>query len=60
MESFRKAGELLGLRQFYREDSKEERSNYRPIFVLPVLARFFENLENKQLYDYLDKNELIN
>ena len=27
--------------------------------MLPVLARLFENLVNKQLYDYFDKNELI-
>ena len=43
----------------YKEGSKEERSNYRPISVLPVLARLFENLVNKQLYDYLDKNKFI-
>ena len=43
----------------YKEGSKEEKSNYRPISVLPALARLFENLVNKQLYDYLDKNELI-
>ena len=42
----------------YEEGSKEDRSNYRPISVLPVLARLFENLVNKQLYDYLDKNNL--
>ena len=35
----------------YKEGSKEERSNYRPISVLPVLARLFENLVHKQLYD---------
>ena len=43
----------------YKEGSKEERSNYRPTSVLPVLARLFVNLVDKQLYDYLDKNELI-
>ena len=43
----------------HKEGSKEERSNYRPVSVLPVLARLFENLATKELYDYLDKNELI-
>ena len=43
----------------YKEGSKEERSNYRPISVLPFLARLFENLVNKKVYDYLNKNELI-
>ena len=43
----------------YKEGSKEEKSNYRPISVLSVLTRLFENVVNKQLYDYLDKNEHI-
>ena len=43
----------------YKEVSKEDRSNYRPISVLPVLAPLFENLVNKQLYDYLDNNKFI-
>ena len=43
----------------YKEGSKEERSTYRPISALPDLARLFENLVNKQVHDYLDKNELI-
>ena len=42
-----------------KEGSKEEKSNYRPISVLPVFARLFENLVNKQVYHYLDKNKHI-
>ena len=34
-----------------------DRSNYQPISVLPVLARVFEKLIFNQLYDYLDKNK---
>ena len=44
----------------YKEGSKDERPNYRPISVLPVLAHLFENLVNKILYQYLDKNKFIN
>ena len=43
----------------FKEDSKEERSNYWPISVLSVLERLFENLVNKQLDDYIDKNKYI-
>ena len=37
----------------------DDRSNYRPISVLPFLARVFGKLDFNQLYEYLDKNKLI-
>ena len=37
----------------------DDRSNYRPISVLPFLSRAFEKLVFNQLYEYLDKNKLI-
>ena len=43
----------------YKESSKEERSNNRPISVLPSFACLFENPLNKQLYNYLDENKFI-
>ena len=36
-----------------------DRSNYRPISVLPFLSRVFEKLIYNQLCDYLDKNRLL-
>ena len=44
--------------QIYKEGSKEERSTYRPVTVLLVFARLFENLVNKQLCNYIDENIL--
>ena len=38
----------------YKEGDKSERSNYRPISVLPVLSRRFEKLIYDQLYQYLE------
>ena len=38
----------------FKEGEKCERSNYRPISVLPVIARLFEKLVFDQLYQYLD------
>ena len=35
----------------------EDRSNYRPISVLPVVPRLFEKLIYDQLYEYLDSNK---
>ena len=41
----------------FRIGQPDDRSNYRPILVLPVLARVFEKLIYNQLYDYLDRNK---
>ena len=41
----------------FKSGQTNDRSNYRPISVLPVLARVFEKLIFNQLYDYLDKNK---
>ena len=43
----------------FKQGSKDDRSNYRPISVLPVVPRLFEKLVYNQLYDYLDKNKMI-
>ena len=37
----------------------DDRSNYRPISVLPFVSRVFEKLIYNQLYDYLDRNKLL-
>jgi len=39
--------------------SKSDPANYRPISVLPVIARIFERACASQLSDYCDKRELI-
>ena len=43
----------------FKEGDRAERSNYRPISVLPVISRLFEKLVFNQLYEYLVKNKLI-
>ena len=45
--------------QIFRSIQSDDRSNYRPISVLPFLSRVFEKLVFNQLYEYLDKNKLI-
>ena len=41
----------------FKRGSTEDRSNYRPISVLPVVSRLFERLIYDQLYEYLDSNK---
>ena len=42
----------------FKSGSTEDRSNYRPISVLPVVvSRLFEKLIYDQLYEYLDSNK---
>ena len=43
----------------FKEDNKSERSNYRPISVLPVQTRLFEKFIFDQLYKYLNDNNLL-
>ena len=42
----------------YKGD-KSEKSNYRPISVLPVILRLFERLVYDQLYQHLNSNNLL-
>ena len=41
----------------FKSGQTEDRSNYRPISVLPVLSRIFEKIIFNQLYEYLDINK---
>ena len=40
----------------FKESDKAEMSNYRPISVLPVIARLFEKLNVNQLYQHINDN----
>ena len=44
----------------FKDGDKTEKSNYRPILVLPVVSRLFEKLVFNQLYQYLTDNCFIN
>ena len=34
-------------------------TNYRPISVIPVIAKVYESLIHRQLYSYLSKNSIL-
>jgi len=43
----------------YKKGSKDDPGNYRPISVLPVIAKVFEKLVNGRLMDYLESNNIL-
>ena len=44
----------------FKSERKDDLNNYRPITVLPTVARVMEKLIYKQLYDYFDTKKLLN
>ena len=43
-----------------KSEDKHLAKNYRPVSVLPVLAKVFESIVHHQLYEYFDSNDLLN
>ena len=43
----------------FKSGHREDRSNYRPISVLPLISQLFEKHLYNQFYDYLDVNKFI-
>ena len=43
----------------FKQGNRSNVNNYRPISVIPVVAKIFERIVCYQLYDYLTKNDLI-
>ena len=43
----------------FRADERDDLNNYRPISVLPTIARVFEKLIYQQLYDYFTANNFL-
>ena len=44
----------------FKKGSKSDLNNYRPISALPIVSKLCEKIIYQQLYDYLDKNKLLN
>ena len=44
----------------FKNGSKSDLNNYRPIFVIPTVAKIFEKIIYDQLYQYLNDNGLLN
>ena len=50
---------VLKLVPVYKSGERENLNNYRPTAVLPTIARVFEKLLHRQLYNYLMNNKLL-
>ena len=42
-----------------KKGRKEDVNSYRPVSVLPVIAKVFEAVVHRQLYQYLEENQLL-
>ena len=42
----------------YKDGSKLVMDNYRPILVLPIISKIFEQEIFQQLYEYMNENNL--
>ena len=38
----------------FKKGSKNQKENYRPVSILPIISRIFENILSKQLYIYFE------
>ena len=56
---FPEAWKIARVTPIFKYGETTERSNYRPISVLPLLSKLFEKLAFDQLYRYLNKNNLL-
>ena len=50
---------LAKVSPIHKIGERNDANNYRPISVLPTIARIFEKLIYEQLYDYLCKNDIL-
>jgi len=50
---------LAKVTPIHKANCKDDVNNYRPISVLPSVAKIFERIVFNQLYDYLNKNGLL-
>ena len=50
---------LARVTSIFKEGDKADKSNYRPISVLPVISRLFEKLVANQLYQHMYDNGLF-
>ena len=56
---FRDSWKLARVTPIFKEGDKDDKSNYRPISVLPAISRLFEKLTTDQLYQFMEKNGLF-
>ena len=43
----------------YKAKDKKNISNYRPIYLLPVISKILEKVVHKNVYSFLEKNKVL-
>ena len=59
-EIFPNEWKIAKVTPLFKKGSKRELRNYQPISALPLVAKIFEKIIYRQLYDYLQNNSLLN
>ena len=49
----------IGWVSIFKRGAKNDLNNYRPILVIPVVAKSFEKITFDQLYGYLNENNSV-
>ena len=56
---FPSAEKCAKITPIYKSEERSLLDNYRPISILPVLSKVFERVIHRQLYAYLEENDLL-
>ena len=56
---FPEAMKVAKVTPIFKKGDRNVPGNYRPISVLPLLAKIFEKLVNKRLLDYFERNDVL-
>ena len=56
---FPKDWKIARIAPIFKSGARDDRSNHRPISVLPFISRLFEKLIFNQFYEYLDANQSL-
>ena len=56
---FPSAEKCAKITPIYKSEERSLLDNYRPISILPVLSKVFEQVIHRQLYAYLEQNDLL-
>ena len=57
--TFPESWKIARVTPIFKGGDRTDKSNYRPISVLAVIARFFEKRDANQLYQHVVDNELL-